>query len=128
MDKIMIEDIIASSNLLIKSDLITLKKVVENERFYSIPLYQRLYVWGEDQVIILLEDLERATKTPDNYYFLGGTMIISNQSQYDLIDGQQRFTTLWLLSYELKNELEAFAYSHIDKSYIKRLSFSISSL
>ena len=102
----MIEDLIVTRNLSIKSDLITLKNVVENERFYSIPLYQRLYVWGEDQVTTLLEDLERATKTPDNYYFLGGTMIISNQSKYDLIDGQQRFTTLWLLSYELKTGTE----------------------
>lgn len=121
----MIEDLIVTRNLSIKSDLITLKDVVENERFYSIPLYQRLYVWGEDQVTTLLEDLERAIKTPDNYYFLGGTMIISNQSKYDLIDGQQRFTTLWLLSYELKNELEAFAYAHINQVYVKRLSFAI---
>jgi len=121
----MIENLIATSNLSIISNLITLKNVVENERFYSIPLYQRLYVWGEDQVTTLLEDLERATKTPDNYYFLGGTMIVSNQDKYDLIDGQQRFTTLWLLCYELKNELEAFAYAHIDKVYVKRLSFAI---
>lgn len=121
----MIEDLIGNRNLSIKSDLITLKDVVQNERFYSIPLYQRLYVWGEDQITTLLEDLERATKTPDNYYFLGGTMIISNQNKYDLIDGQQRFTTLWLLSYELKSELEAFAYAHINKVYVKRLSFAI---
>ncbi|MBK8808064.1 MAG: DUF262 domain-containing protein [Bacteroidales bacterium] len=125
MDIVMIEDLIVTRNLSIKSDLITLKDVVENERFYSIPLYQRLYVWGEDQVTTLLEDLERATKTPDNYYFLGGTMIISNKNKYDLIDGQQRFTTLWLLSYELRNELESFAYAHINKVYVKRLSFAI---
>lgn len=133
----MIEDLIATNSLSIKSDLITLKDIVEKERFYSIPLYQRLYVWGEDQVTTLLEDLERATKTPDNYYFLGGTMIIiSNQGKYDfngqqpfttydLIDGQQRFTTLWLLSYELKDELEAFAYAHIENIVVNRLSFAI---
>ncbi|MEI6821120.1 MAG: DUF262 domain-containing HNH endonuclease family protein [Bacteroidota bacterium] len=121
----MIEEIISKQNIGIKSDLITLKYVVEKQRFYSIPLYQRLYVWGEDQVTTLLEDLERAIKTPDNYYFLGGTMIISNGNNYDLIDGQQRFTTLWLLSYELKNELEAFAYAQVNKSYVKRLSFAI---
>lgn len=121
----MIEDLLLNSDLSIKSDLITLKDIVEKERFYSIPLYQRLYVWGENQITILLEDLERATKTPNNYYFLGGTMIIKNQSKYDLIDGQQRFTTLWLLSYELKNELEAFTYAHGDKTCEKRLSFAI---
>lgn len=121
----MIEDILATSNLPIKSDLITLKNVVENERFYSIPLYQRLFVWGENQITTLLEDLERATKTPDDYFFMGGTMIISNQNKYDLIDGQQRFTTLWLLSYELKNELEEFAYAQINRTYVKRLSFAI---
>lgn len=121
----MLEKLIVKDELSIKSNLITLKNVVENERFYSIPLYQRLYVWGDNQVITLLEDLERASLSPDNYYFLGGTMIISNQNKFDLIDGQQRFTTLWLLSYELKNELKAFAYATINKSHVKRLSFAI---
>ena len=124
MDKIMIENIMVG-NLSIKSELITLKSIVDNKRYYSIPLYQRLYVWGEDQITTLLEDLERAMKTPNNSYFLGGTMIIRNQNKYDLIDGQQRFTTLWLLSYELKNELEAFAYIDNNKSYDNRLSFAI---
>lgn len=121
----MIEQLLLNRKLSIKSDLITLKDVVENGRFYSIPLYQRLYVWGADQVTTLLEDLERAVSTPGSYYFLGGTMIVSNENKFDLIDGQQRFTTLWLLSYELKNELEAFAYVHIDQAYVKRLSFAI---
>ncbi len=121
----MIETLINTDKLSIKSDLITLKDVVEKGRFYSIPLYQRLYVWGEDQVTTLLEDLERAIKTPENYYFLGGTIIIKNQNKFDLIDGQQRFTTLWLLSYELKNELEAFAFAKINNVYVARLSFAI---
>ena len=43
------------------------------------------------------------------------------ESVFDLIDGQQRFTTLWLLSIELGNDLTPF--THIEKEL--RLKFSI---
>lgn len=121
----MIEEFILEDNLSIKSNLTTLKEITENKIFYSIPIYQRLYVWGDDQVITLLEDLNRASKNMDKNYYLGGIMVTQNNNNFDLIDGQQRFTTLWLLSYELKEELEQFVYSIEGLEKKKRLSFAI---
>ena len=73
------------------------------ERQYIIPLYQREYAWGEKQIVRLIEDISDAEKdnkdaeNEKNYYI--GTLIVSkrNDGQLEVIDGQQRLTTLFLL-------------------------------
>ncbi|HHB51944.1 MAG TPA: DUF262 domain-containing protein, partial [Saprospiraceae bacterium] len=67
-------------------------------RKFNISIYQRLYVWGEDQVNTLLEDLIRAYQhDKEHIYYLGGLVVVNNCEKLDLIDGQQRFTTLKIL-------------------------------
>jgi hypothetical protein len=99
------------------SVLVTLKDLVEgnnNENIekdikFNIPIYQRLYVWKDDQVKRLLEDTFGAfEKEKNNDYYLGGVIVVKNGDRYDLIDGQQRFTTLWLIAQYLKESLEPF--------------------
>ena len=67
---------------------------------FNIPIYQRLYVWGEDQVLTLLNDLVNAYEHKEDLFFLGGTLLVEQEGSkgrhFDLIDGQQRFTTLWM--------------------------------
>lgn len=111
-------------NLNIKSKMVSLEMLAKDGLFFNIPIYQRLFVWGSDQINTLLEDLYRAFQRDDDYY-LGGIMIAQNNDKKDLIDGQQRFTTLWLLGYLLKYDMTQFVY-HINKQDVKpRLSFSI---
>jgi len=67
-------------------------------KVFNIPIYQRLYVWGEEQVDTLLEDLIRAYQHNEKHiYYLGGIVVVENNGKFDLIDGQQRFTTLKIL-------------------------------
>lgn len=63
---------------------------------YIIPLYQREYAWGEKQIVRLIEDISDAEK--DKKYYIG-TLIVSkrNDGKLEVIDGQQRLTTLFLL-------------------------------
>ena len=90
-----------------KSQLITLKDIVDNNQCFTIPIYQRLYVWGDEQVKKLLNDLwKHFNDNPNKDYFLGGVIVLEKNRRFELIDGQQRFTTLWLLGRELKRELE----------------------
>lgn len=93
----------------------TPKLIVEEKSNYSfnIPLYQRLFTWGEDQVKGLLLDLkEHFEKTDsDTPYYLGMLSSIGKGSVYDLIDGQQRFTVMTLLAIVLRqydNRWEGF--------------------
>lgn len=68
---------------------------VFNNIKYVVPIYQRNYAWKGFQIEQLLNDINEAK---DNYY-LGS--LITNQidnTTYEVIDGQQRLTTLYLLS------------------------------
>ncbi|MBB6610502.1 DUF262 domain-containing protein [Pontibacter sp. Tf4] len=118
--------ILNNNGLDIKSELITLEKITKDNQFFNIPIYQRLYVWGKEQIETLLEDLYQAYLKNDRYYYLGGVMVARNQEGlYDLIDGQQRFTTLWLIGYVLSSDLEPFIYASDGHKKKGRLSFSI---
>ncbi len=70
---------------------------------FQIPSYQRPYAWTEDQVLELIDDLCDAFPYPlpqDNpYYFFGSIILIKEQAKpnAEVIDGQQRLTTLTLL-------------------------------
>lgn len=76
-------------------------------KWFRIPEYQRPYVWDKDQVIELLDDVMQArTSNPDSQYFLGSMVLKRNlkeegttkYEEYDLLDGQQRLTTLFLIT------------------------------
>ncbi|WP_163379446.1 DUF262 domain-containing protein [Cyclobacterium sp. SYSU L10401] len=109
----------------IDSSELTLKKVAEKGMFFNVPIYQRLYVWGEDQVKTLLEDIRSACEQNDARFYLGGIMTIKNKEYYDLIDGQQRFTTLWLIAKELGGRLNQFANDSQEKELKPRLHFAV---
>ena len=93
----------------------------------QIPLYQRLYVWGVEEIKLFIEDISEAFLENNGSYYIGNMMfagkIIDDKLVIDLIDGQQRFTTLWLLSIILgqySSDLEKFAFVNNRP----RLSFS----
>ncbi len=94
----------------IKSQDLNIDKLFED--FYIIPEYQREYVWKEENVEQLLEDIF-AEFPPPNYehkaddYFIG-SIIVCNQDEgednlYAVIDGQQRITTIYIISCVIKN-------------------------
>lgn len=114
-----------NKSLPIQSYDITLRRVVENKNLYNIPIYQRLYVWGDEQIKTLLEDLLTAYKENQTKYYLGGVMVTQNNGKLDLIDGQQRFTTLWLISSVLGNDLTQFTTIEINNTKKSRLSFAV---
>lgn len=84
----------------------TPEKIVEEKLYFSIPLYQRLFSWGEEQVKGLLYDLKNHFD-PDldngTPYYLGMLSCIKSGNHYDLIDGQQRFTIMTLLAIVLRD-------------------------
>lgn len=83
---------------------ITLADVFYQEG-YSIPDYQRDYAWKEKNFKDLWEDLEEAMKYKGGQGHFIGTIVVSqneeNKKLYDIIDGQQRTTTIFMLLYIL---------------------------
>lgn len=116
----------------IESRLYSLEALVKEspDWHFNIPIYQRLYVWGEDQVLTLLNDLVNAYERGEEIFFLGGTLLVEQVGGYgrhfDLIDGQQRFTTLWMLCHAWREVLTPFLTTTTDDKPIEpRLRFAI---
>ncbi|STQ86299.1 DUF262 domain-containing protein [Helicobacter muridarum] len=87
----------------------TIKEFFEGEKQYTIPVYQRAYSWDEKQWNDFLEDLLEATKG-DNHYFFGNVLLEKTDENktngIDIIDGQQRITTIIIFARALINALE----------------------
>ena len=84
----------------------TPEKIVEEQLYFSIPLYQRLFSWGEEQVKGLLFDLKNHFESDNDNgtpYDVGMLSCIISGNHYDLIDGQQRFTVMTLLAIVLRD-------------------------
>ena len=79
------------------------------ECFYIIPDYQREYVWTDKEVNQLLEDINEQIDTGSTREYFIGTVLVSptvQKSQYEVIDGQQRLTTFFLLLCALRHLLQ----------------------
>lgn len=73
----------------------TIKEFFQGDKQYIIPVYQRAYSWEEKQWEVFLRDLEEAAKGKNNYFF-GNILIerLEGKEAFDVIDGQQRMTTI----------------------------------
>ena len=89
----------------IESDKVLIREVFSSF-WFRVPDYQRAYVWGKDEISELIDDVNYASQhNPDGQYFLGSmvlrkaTRTIDDVSfeEHELLDGQQRLTTLMLI-------------------------------
>lgn len=89
-------------------ELMNVYDLFDSKVHYVVPRYQRGYAWTNEQVGILLEDLEEAFRSSPNEEYLLGQIIVcpseepdkilpAKYQQWDVIDGQQRCTTLYLM-------------------------------
>ena len=77
-----------------------LAKIFSSDFDYVIPSYQRPYAWTVDQASELFDDLYDFFETePEDSYFLGSIVLIKTEESphAEVIDGQQRLTTLTIL-------------------------------
>ncbi len=89
------------------------KKVGEIIGEFYIPSYQRGYRWGVDEVTRLLDDVY---SSGTNNYSLQPIVVRKNEGRYELIDGQQRLTTIYLI----------YKYMHHKSNgFIEKPSFEI---
>lgn len=82
------------------------KDIFADDCFYNIPEYQRPYIWEDDQIVALMEDLLAAMEQDKRKEYFLGCMIWNTKKKedegipyscWDILDGQQRFITLYLL-------------------------------
>lgn len=99
-----------------------LSKIFSADFEYHIPGYQRPYAWTEEETGILFYDLYEffQTEAVDNY-FLGSIVLIKDENKpyADVIDGQQRLTTLSILFSVMANSFHTEAYRNNCKKYLQ---------
>ncbi|MBR0158217.1 MAG: DUF262 domain-containing protein [Clostridia bacterium] len=89
-----------------KTRLLPLKEVSMQELFngstpatYEVPIYQRNFAWGKDEISALVQDIYDAFRKDSESIYYIGTLVSFNKGDnvYEIIDGQQRLTTLTLI-------------------------------
>lgn len=111
-----------------KTHVVNIEKLHDNN--FLIPNYQRPYVWGEEQIKKLLDDIYKSFKSKDKSIYYAGTILTKdNENDIEIIDGQQRLTTLWLTAFTLsrkkESKLESFLKNNNNKTL--KLEFEIRS-
>ena len=90
--------------------------------YFVVPDYQREYVWEADkhiyQFLVDIDEEFDAHSIEQQSYFLGSIIIVKKDSKYDVIDGQQRLTTIVLCLCAIRNILESLN----DKEPLSRMS------
>ena len=93
----------------------------KNKCKYIIPIYQRNYAWGDDEISSLLQDIKNAcekNKEQDKNYYIGSLVVYRRENgDFEVIDGQQRLTTLTLIMHHLgKLGFRNVSFEHRDES------------
>lgn len=93
-------------------ELLTVRELFDQQGVhYEIPIYQRNYAWGKEQIDQLLDDIWNASTSNVGDYFLGNLIVAPKSvtdsddiTTYEVVDGQQRLTTLFMLLHRLSRE------------------------
>lgn len=86
---------------------------------FIIPEYQRPYAWSDEQIQTLFEDLVEYTENNnESTYFLGTIVSYENENnEQEIIDGQQRITSLFLLLRALYSKLDSMTETKEVKNF-----------
>lgn len=102
----------------IKAEEIKLRDLLTN-RLFEIPIYQRPFSWSEDNFQALIEDISGAMESNENSYFLG-TVLLRRKGDitYEIVDGQQRLTSLIILFAVARDMLSDSGFKDDLKNYV----------
>ena len=78
-----------------KANIVKISKIYNKK--LKIPDYQRPYTWSTKSAIALFNDIFREYKNNKNDYRIGSTILHQESENYNIVDGQQRLTTLTIL-------------------------------
>lgn len=96
-------------------EYLSVKKLFDGDNRYVIPIYQRNYAWDIEEVVQLIDDIK---KYDGNNYYLGALMVKKRaDNAFEVIDGQQRLTTLFLILSVLNHSFKSnLSFEHRQNS------------
>lgn len=70
----------------------------KSKSIYEVPIYQRSFAWGKDEIDTLIQDVYGAYKDGEEKYYIGTLVTFHKETgEYEVIDGQQRLTAIRLI-------------------------------
>src|SRR5690554_1556961 len=107
------------------SDVVNLETL--SELSFTIPTYQRPFVWKDEHLKKLLDDFYKSFKEdPNSSYYISTFLTKDDNKLAELIDGQQRFTSLWLIAFAIsKMAPDSDIVRFLKKDNELRLGFEI---
>lgn len=103
-----------SKGYLLDTKTVNLNDLLGNGKIYRVPQFQRDYSWDSDNWEDLWNDIEIAAETESAHYM--GSVVLQSKTgkEYLIIDGQQRFTTLTILTLAVINAIQQLADNDIE--------------
>lgn len=101
-----------------KATEVKLSEILSRTKAYEIPEYQRPYSWKSEHVEELMNDLYEAFESKSKEYFIGSIIVIETNDTFEVVDGQQRLTTLILVLAKLKELISNVAFKYYIQPFI----------
>lgn len=99
---------------LLDTKAVNLNDILGNGKIYRVPQFQRDYSWEQDNWEDLWNDIELASETKNAHYMGSVVLQSTTGKEFSIIDGQQRFTTLTILTLAIINAIQNLADKGIE--------------
>ena len=99
---------------LLDAKTVNLNDILGNGKIYRVPQFQRDYSWEQDNWEDLWNDIEQAAVSKSAHYMGSVVLQSTTGKEFLIIDGQQRFTTLTILTLAVINAIQNLADRGID--------------
>jgi len=102
---------------LIEANKGILKKIFSEEFWFIVPQYQRPYVWQEENIQELIDDIYYAFENKQNSEYFLGALVLKRTTEkefreYEILDGQQRLTTLCMMMAVIRDLIKKPQYKY----------------
>lgn len=81
----------------IETDMLPISKYLATSKIIRVPEFQRSYAWTDDEVSQLWDDIVESIENHKSEYFIGPIVVKIDANHVELIDGQQRLTTVLII-------------------------------
>ncbi|KGO93431.1 DUF262 domain-containing protein [Flavobacterium subsaxonicum] len=100
---------------LLNANTISFSDIISSDNIYTVPLFQRDYSWREENLDDLWLDIENARADSTRHYMGSIVLIKKEKKNLEIIDGQQRLTTLSILALSCIKVISELIDSDVDK-------------
>ena len=102
------------SNLL-DTNTLSFNDIIGNGKIYQVPQFQRDYSWEQDNWEDLWNDVLNVYSNDESHYMGSIVLLRKEDTIFQIIDGQQRFTTLSIISLAIISKIKELASDNIEK-------------